>query len=105
MRPLVDWLARATPDEHQSLCETLQVARDDGTLARIRTVRDYMCHRDHRAFWNDGRRAVFGTHEVAARLHHAFDNLLRSAVQSTGEAPHRFCGEEYWYEILGRGQA
>jgi hypothetical protein len=103
MKPVADWLATAVPNEYQSLLHALHAAGKDGTLEKIHAVRDYMCHRDRRVFWDAGRKAVFGTHETAIRFHDAFDQLLRGAVQSTKEPPETFCGEEYWYQVLTGG--
>ena len=102
MRPVVEWLSVVVPDDYQSVCDALHDAKQNGTLAKIQAVRHYMCHRDKRTFWDSGRTSVLGTPETAARLHDAFDHLLRRAVQSTGEAPDAFCGEEYWYQVLKR---
>jgi hypothetical protein len=64
------------------LTSLLDVGRLDGSLAKMRDTRHYMCHRDQRKYWDDGRLAVCGQLEYHVKLHDAFSRILLSAVKA-----------------------
>ena len=48
----------------------------------MRRTRDYMCHRDHKKYWDDGRLAVCGQLEYHMKLQAAFSRILLAAMKS-----------------------
>ena len=54
----------------------------DGSLSQMREARNYMCHRDQRGYWDDGRLAVCGQLEYHMKVHAAFSNVLLAALQT-----------------------
>jgi hypothetical protein len=69
------------------LTTLIQTGESDGSLAKMRESRNYMCHRDLRKYWDDGRLAVCGQLTYHAKLHAAFSQVLLTAMKST--ATHR----------------
>ena len=55
-------------------------------LAKMRAVRDYMCHRDRREYWDTGRTALAGLLPKYLALHDAFDAMLLKALSQFTEA-------------------
>jgi len=51
-----------------------------GVLAKIRTCRDYMCHRDARGYWDDGRMAPHGHLTPLLKLHEDFSTVFLAAL-------------------------
>ena len=51
-----------------------------GELAKMREVRNYMCHRDRREYWDAGRVAVVGLLPKTMALHDAFGATLLKAL-------------------------
>lgn len=51
-------------------------------MTQMREVRHYMCHRDERAYWDDGRKAVFAQLEFHRQLHDALDAVLGGAMRA-----------------------
>ena len=52
-----------------------------GDLAKMRDVRNYMCHRDKREYWNQGRLAVVNMMQTNQELHDLFGNTLLHALR------------------------
>ena len=85
------WLSRPmTPvREHVSKvvdCSPLNRMIDElssgGDLSKMCEVRNYMCHRDRREYWDDGRVAVAGLLGKNYALHDAFGKTLLKALRS-----------------------
>lgn len=53
----------------------------EGDLAKMREVRDYMCHRDRREYWDVGRTALAGLLPKHLALHDAFGAMLLEALR------------------------
>jgi hypothetical protein len=69
------------------LTSVLDAGRVDGSLAKMRDTRHYMCHRDQREYWDDGRLAVCGQLEYHVKLHAAFSRVLLTAVKAASTYP------------------
>jgi hypothetical protein len=54
----------------------IEQGRADGSLTQMRNVRDYMCHRDRREYWNAGRLNIAGQIGFHVALHQAFDRVF-----------------------------
>ena len=61
----------------------LQLGETDGSVAKMRDARNYMCHRDRREYWDDGRLAVCGQLDYHMKLYAAFSQVLLAAMKST----------------------
>ena len=59
----------------------------DGSLSKMKNVRDYMCHRDKREYWDAGRTDVAGRFQYNEILHEAFSEAFLAALvlMSRGE--------------------
>ena len=55
----------------------------DGSLAKMRHVRDYMCHRDRRDYWDAGRTDVAGQLLYHEALHGAFSQAFLAVADTT----------------------
>lgn len=60
----------------------LLAGEEDGSLAKMRDVRHYMCHRDRRQYWDDGRLAPCGQVQYHVKLQSAFSKVLFAAVRA-----------------------
>jgi hypothetical protein len=59
----------------------------DGVTAALRETRHYMCHRDKREYWNEGRLAVLGHYPACRELMLEFGEVLLGAIRAArGEA-------------------
>jgi len=65
-----------------ALQELLAAGKRKGHLRQMREVRNYMCHRDKRKYWDDGRLAVCGQLEYHVKLHAAFSTVLLAAMRA-----------------------
>lgn len=82
MAKVRDYVASVTPvDELTTLLDTGQA---DGSLARMYEARNYMCHRDRRKYWDDGRLAVCGQLDYHMKVHAAFSKVLLAALRAAG---------------------
>lgn len=63
-------------DESAELTSLLREYRRDGTLQKMKSVRDYMFHRDKRNYWDTGRIAVCLQLDKNSRLSASFGKLL-----------------------------
>ena len=52
----------------------------DGSLNKMRNVRDYMSHRDKREYWDTGRTDVAGQLDFHNALHNAFSQVFLAGV-------------------------
>ena len=52
--------------------EIISKGKNDGSISKMRNVRDYMCHRDKREYWDAGRIDVAGQLEYHESLHRKF---------------------------------
>jgi hypothetical protein len=64
----------------------LRFLKEDCPLAKMRSVRHYMAHRDRREYWDDGRHAVVGSLAYNERLHQAFGNVFLAVFPRLREA-------------------
>jgi len=62
--------------------EILAEGEASGAIKSLRAVRDYMCHRDRREYWNAGRMAPAGNLEFNMRLHDEFSRVLLAAMRA-----------------------
>ena len=53
----------------------------EGDLAKMREVRNYMCHRDRREYWDMGRMALAGLLPKHLALHDAIGSMLLKALR------------------------
>ena len=60
---------------------TIARLESQGDLAKMREVRDYMCHRDKRAYWDQGRVAVVDMLHKNQELHDRFGKTLLKALR------------------------
>jgi len=72
----------------------VSAGKADGSLTKMRNTRDYMCHRDRRKYWDNGRRAVYGQLEYHTKLHEAFSRVL---LQRSGRLNPRLEGNAFRY--------
>ena len=76
MSPGKVYIESITPiDQIDSLIEQ---AKNDDSLTKMRKVRDYMCHRDKREYWDPGRTDVAGQLLFHKALHNAFSQVFLS---------------------------
>ena len=61
---------------------TIVEGEQHGYLEKLREARHYMCHRDRRDYWNDGRLAPVGGLDFNKRLHDAFGRTLLKALHA-----------------------
>lgn len=54
-------------------------------LAKMRDVRNYMCHRDKREYWDQGRVAVVNMLHKHQELHDLFGKMLLQALRLVDE--------------------
>lgn len=54
----------------------IEQGKTDGSLTKMRNVRDYMCHRDKREYWDAGRTDVAGQLTFHNALHSAFSRVF-----------------------------
>lgn len=75
---------KAARDEVAQLESLIEQGRSNGSLDRLRDVRDYMCHRDRREYWDKGRSAVAGEGMLgwATELDSAFEQTTLAALRS-----------------------
>ena len=86
MAPVREYIGSVVSlDELTSLLKT---GKTDGSLARMRETRNYMCHRDRREYWDDGRLAVCGQLDYHVRLHRAFSVVLLGAMKAAATGSH-----------------
>jgi hypothetical protein len=55
------------------------------SFKKMKATRDYMCHRDQRKYWDDGRLAVCGQLEYHMQLHQAFSEVLLQAFRKLNQ--------------------
>ena len=60
---------------------TISRLESQGDLARMRDVRNYMCHRDKREYWDQGRLAVVNMLHKNQELHDLFGKTLLHALR------------------------
>ncbi len=84
MAPVRECVYALVPDCR--IDELLREGDQDGRIAKLRDVRHYMCHRDHREYWDEGRLAVAGELEFNSRLHSEFGRVLLLALRTAPAA-------------------
>ena len=67
------------------LIDILNKGENEGYILQMKEVRHYMCHRDNRKYWDDGRTALIGNLEYHDKLHLAFSKVLLNAFNKTYE--------------------
>lgn len=84
------WQARETAEVRKfisSLTSTdklesmLRKANKDGTLTKMTSVRHYMCHRDKRKYWDDGRLGSVGRLIFNEEIHMEFSRIFLDAFK------------------------
>ena len=80
MAPVRTYVESVTPIIE--LTSLLHAGKSDGSLRKMRRTRDYMCHRDRKKYWDDGRLAVCGQLEYHMKLQAAFSRILLAAMKS-----------------------
>jgi cytidylate kinase len=85
MEPVRRYIAHRTPiDRIEAL---LRRADADGSLKRMRDLRDYMVHRDRREYWDEGRWAPIGQLAFHEELHSAFSEMFLAVFRSLRPPP------------------
>ena len=79
-RSYVRALAENEIDQVESL---ISIGKQAGKIEHLRSVRNYMCHRDKREYWDDGRLAVVhpGMLEWTSALDSAFSSMILTALK------------------------
>ncbi len=72
-------LSRTSTDAIQIVIER---GKNDGSLEKMRNVRNYMCHRDRREYWDSGRTDVAGQLSYHEELHNSFSQLFLAVSAS-----------------------
>jgi hypothetical protein len=67
--------------------DLLKKAINDHSLDKMRDVRDYMCHRDKREYWNKGRIAVFGQLVCNDKIFRAFGDMFLNYFEKIRAKP------------------
>ena len=84
------WLSRPMAPVREHISKVVDCSRLDsmiaelsseGELAKMGEVRNYMCHRDRREYWDAGRIAVAGLLPKHSALHDAFGATLLEAMR------------------------
>ena len=60
----------------------IEQGKTDGSLTKMRNVRDYMCHRDKREYWDAGRTDVAGQLAFHNAVHSAFSQVFLAVHDS-----------------------
>ena len=78
------FLSSAEPEDIQQVDRLLRAGDDLGYLDHLRSIRDYMCHRDKREYWDSGRIAVVvpGMFQWALKLDRAISSMVLSALRT-----------------------
>jgi hypothetical protein len=58
------------------LAQLIRQSHRSGLWTQMKDTRDYMCHRDRRALWDDGRLAVVGGLRACEELFGAFESVI-----------------------------
>ena len=66
----------------KKLIDIMKRGRLNRKIEEMRKVRDYMCHRDKRAYWDEGRIAVINIFQYCINLDSAFSAFFLEAMQS-----------------------
>jgi len=75
-------------DQIDSLIEQ---GKNDDSLTKMRQVRDYMCHRDKREYWDAGRTDVAGQLAFHKALHDAFSQVFLAVLAVTARSTVNKC--------------
>jgi hypothetical protein len=70
-----------------ALQELIERCRAEGILDALRETRHYMCHRDKRQYWDDGRLAIVGHLALCTVLMKEFGAVLLAAIRARRTAP------------------
>ncbi|MBN1362339.1 MAG: hypothetical protein JW993_17220 [Sedimentisphaerales bacterium] len=60
MRATKSYMVARAPDFVQNIDRLIAEGEKNGNIERMRSIRDYMCHRDRRRYWDAGRVDVAG---------------------------------------------
>ena len=74
MTPGKTYIKSITPIDQ--IDDLIKQGKTDGSLAKMRNVRDYMSHRDKREYWDAGRTDVAGQLAFHNALHNAFSQVF-----------------------------
>jgi hypothetical protein len=73
-------VAERVPDS--AIEDLLAEGRASDAIAALQDVRHYMCHRDRREYWDEGRTSVAENLDYNVRLHTEFGRVLLLTLQS-----------------------
>jgi hypothetical protein len=65
--------------------EIISKGENEGSISKMRNVRDYMCHRDKREYWDAGRIDVAGQLDYHEALHRQFSDVFLEAFKQCKE--------------------
>jgi hypothetical protein len=80
MAPVRSWISQITSLE--TLETLIKKGKKDDQIAKMESARHYMCHRDRRKYWDDGRLSVLGNLDYHNQLHMAFSDVLLTALRN-----------------------
>ena len=83
MSPVREYIATVTST--RGVEDLIAQGRANGDIAKMFNVRSYMCHRDRREYWDQGRIGVLGQLECHLNIHNAFSKLLLTAMRGVNE--------------------
>ena len=78
MEPIREYLSSIL--NYTDLESTISRLESQGDLARMREIRNYMCHRDKRKYWNQGRLPFANMLHKNRELHDRFGKTLLDAL-------------------------
>lgn len=70
----------------KTLDELLENGKQNGNIEKMKETRNYMCHRDVRKYWDNGRLAVIGNLNYHDDLHMAFSEVLLEVFRKNHDA-------------------
>jgi len=65
--------------------EIISKGENEGSISKMRNVRDYMCHRDKREYWDAGRIDIAGQLDYHEALHRQFSNVFLESFKQYKE--------------------
>ena len=69
----------------EQIDKLIEQGKIDGSLNKMRNVRDYMCHRDKREYWHAGRTDVAGQLAFHNALHTAFSQVFLAVYDDSNK--------------------
>lgn len=87
-RSPIGGMAKSYMDSKTDLSEVddiISKGENDGSVAKMRNVRDYISHRDKREYWDSGRIDVAGQLEYNEALHNSFSKSFLETFEHSKE--------------------